>query len=241
MNLTDSQQRDAATYEPGQVIEFHRMAKGVVRDGIKEKRFKSGEQWQVLRRENEAVIIGRSGIEKALPLEQATRFSVFERETFNVAAGDLVRFTKNLRHRGQRFLNNELRKVVSVDNDKVTFDRGAELHLGGAGLHIDQGIAITSHASQGKTVDEVIVSVPVRSFSQANEAQFYVSMSRARYVMHLFTDSKVALREAVMRPSKRLSFFEMLQGVQRENALRAELQKQCENEQAKEQHKGRET
>ncbi len=43
---------------------------------------------------------------------------------------------------------------------------------------------------QAKTVDQVIASVPVRAFSQANKAQFYVSMSRARYAMHLLTDSK---------------------------------------------------
>ena len=49
-------------------------------------------------------------------------------------------------------------------------------------MHLDQGIAVTSHASQAKTVDQVIVSVPVRAFSQANEAQFYLSMSRARWV-----------------------------------------------------------
>jgi hypothetical protein len=28
LNLTDSQQSDAVTYEPGQIVEFHRMAKG---------------------------------------------------------------------------------------------------------------------------------------------------------------------------------------------------------------------
>jgi hypothetical protein len=38
LNLTDSQQRDAITYEPGQIVEFHRMAKGVVRSGVQEKR-----------------------------------------------------------------------------------------------------------------------------------------------------------------------------------------------------------
>src|ERR1700736_3772772 len=41
LNLTDSQQGDAITYEPGQIVEFHRMAKGVVRGGVQEKRFKS--------------------------------------------------------------------------------------------------------------------------------------------------------------------------------------------------------
>ena len=93
----------------------------------------------------------------------------------------------------------------------------------GAALHIDQGIAVTSNASQAKTVDQVIVRVPVRAFSQANEAQFYVSMSRARSAMHLFTDSKVALRDAVTRPSKRLSSWELVEGVEKHRALKAEL------------------
>jgi hypothetical protein len=78
MNLTDSQQRDAVTYEPRQIVEFHRMAKGAVRRGVQEKRFKSGEQWEVLRRKEGAVIVGRGGVEKQLPLDQARKFSVFE-------------------------------------------------------------------------------------------------------------------------------------------------------------------
>jgi hypothetical protein len=56
------------------------------------------------------------------------------------------------------------------------------------------------------------VSVPVESFSQANEAQFYVLMSRAGKAMHLFTDSKAALREAVTRKSARLSLLELIAG-----------------------------
>jgi hypothetical protein len=40
------------------------------------------------------------------------------------------------------------------------------------------------------------------AFSQANEAQFYVSMSHARYAMAVFTDSQVALRDPATRPSK---------------------------------------
>jgi hypothetical protein len=40
----------------------------------------------------------------------------------------------------------------------------------------------------------------VAAFSQTNEAQFYVSMSRARHAMHLYTDSKAALKEAVSAP-----------------------------------------
>jgi conjugative relaxase-like TrwC/TraI family protein len=225
LNLTESQQRDAITYEPGQIVEFHRIAKGAVRNSGKENRFKSGEQWEVLRREEGTIIIGKDHIEKQLPLDQARKFSVFKRREIRLSIGDRVRFTKNVKHHGQKFLNNELRTIVGIDEGKIVFDKG-EMVRNGAGLHIDQGIAVTSHASQAKTVDQVIVSVPVRAFSQANEAQFYVSMSRGRWAMHLFTDSKVALRDAVTRPSKRLSSWELLEGAEKGRALKAELIRQ---------------
>jgi hypothetical protein len=81
------------------------MAKGVVRRGVQEKRFKSGEQWEVLRREEGAVIVGKDGVEKQLPLDKTRKFSVFEREKIMLAIGDRIRFTKNVTHRGQKFLN----------------------------------------------------------------------------------------------------------------------------------------
>lgn len=134
---------------------------------------------------------------------------MFERKQIALSIGDRIRFTKNVKRRGQKFFNNELRTVIGIDEGRIIFDKGEMLRNGSA-LHIDQGIAVTSHASQAKTVDQVIVSVPVRSFSQANEAQFYVSMSRGRCGMLIFTDSKVVLREAVTRRSRRLSFWELV-------------------------------
>jgi hypothetical protein len=160
----------------------------------------------VLRRQEEAVILGKDGVEKQLPPDEAPEFSVFERKQIALSIGDGIRFTKNVKRRGQKFFNNELRTVIGIDEGRIIFDKGEMLRNGSA-LHIDQGIAVTSHASQAKTVDQVIVSVPVRSFSQANEAQFYVSMSRGRCGMLIFTDSKVALREAVTRRSRRRCYI----------------------------------
>lgn len=40
-------------------------------------------------------------------------------------------------------------------------------------VHLDQGIAVTSHASQGKTVDSVIVSAPVSAFAQGIHVSFH--------------------------------------------------------------------
>ena len=159
---------------------------------------------------------------------------MFERKQIALSIGDRIRFTKNVKRRGQKFFNNELRTVIGIDEGRIIFDKGEMLRNGSA-LHIDQGIAVTSHASQAKTVDQVIVSVPVRSFSQANEAQFYVSMSRGRCGMLIFSDSKVALREAVTRRSRRLSFWELVAKADKERASQSELERRRAKPQEKHQ------
>jgi hypothetical protein len=44
---------------------------------------------------------------------------------------------------------------------KIIFDKG-EIIRNGTAIHLDQGIAVTSHASRDKSVDQVIISVPVQ-------------------------------------------------------------------------------
>jgi hypothetical protein len=147
---------------------------------------------------------GGSTLSNEVSQHRKTPFN--DRQKITPSIGERIRFTKNVKHRAQKFLNNELRPVVGIDDGKIIFDKG-EIVRNGANLHLDQGIAVTSHASQAKNVEQVIVSAPVRAFSQANEAQFYVSMSRARFAMHVFTDSKVALRDAVTRPEQAAFFL----------------------------------
>ena len=170
-----------------------------------------------------SVVVVKDGQAKVLPLSQAKSFNVYTQEDLSVAVGDTLRITKNFRIGTRRFRNNELCTVTAIDGESITVGEGRVIKRSGP-LHLDQGIAVTSHASQGKTVDQVIVSVPVAAFSQTNEAQFYVSMSRARHAMHLYTDSKVALKEAVMRPSERLSPLELLEGIKSERSPVAEIQ-----------------
>jgi hypothetical protein len=214
VNLTESQRRDAIYYKLGHVVEFHRRARGG---------FKSGERWVVGRCSSGSVLVVKDGQAKNIPLAQAKSFNVYTQEEVAVAVGDTLRITKNFRVGISRFRNNELCTVTAIDRESITVGDGRVIKRSGP-LHLDQGIAVTSHASQGKTVDQVIVSVPVGAFSQTNEAQFYVSMSRARHAMHLYTDSKVALKEAVMRPSERLSPLELLEGIKSERASVAEMQ-----------------
>jgi len=213
LNLTESERRDPINYESGQVVEFNRMCKGG---------FKSGQQWAVLGRENGDVVVERAGEERRLPLENAKKFNLYGPEQIAVAIGDQIRVSKNFQCNGQKFRNNELLTVTGIREGAISFEKGEIVSRGA--WHIDQGIAVTSHASQGKTVDQVIVSAPVEAFGQTNEAQFYVSMSRARKAMHLVTDSKAALREAVCRPSKRLSPWELIDEAKRKRMLQASME-----------------
>ena len=215
LNFTESQRCDCINYRAGQVVEFHRRARGG---------FKSGERWEVIARDEKAVTVLRAGKRALLPLTQARSFELYERREIALAAGDSVRITKNFRCGVDRFSNNELCLVAAIDQGGIHLEDGRLIKAAEA-VHLDQGIAVTSHASQGKSVDQVIVSVPVSAFSQTNQAQFYVSMSRARAAMYLFTDSKVALREAVCRPSERLSPWELLIGNSREIRQTQQAQK----------------
>ena len=153
VNLTESQRRDPIYYNLGHVVEFHRRARGG---------FKSGERREVGRCSSQNVVVVKDGQAKLLPLAQAKSFNVYTQEEVSVAVGDTLRITKNFRGGTSRFRNNELCTVTAIDRESITVGDGREIKRTGP-LHLDQGVAVTSHASQGKTVDQVIVSVPVRS------------------------------------------------------------------------------
>ena len=74
------------------------------------------------------------------------------------------------------------------------------------------GYVVTSHASQGKTVDNVLIALGSESLAAANREQFYVSASRGREGVRIYTDDKAAMMEAVQGSSARLSATELMQG-----------------------------
>jgi len=80
------------------------------------------------------------------------------------------------------------------------------------------GYAVTSHSSQGKTVDEVLLVASSRSFAAVNREQFYVSISRGRERVHVFTDDADLLARRVTDSHERQAAVELV-------ALRQELVK----------------
>lgn len=187
LDLTEGERADAANYAEGDVLEFHQNAKGFVK----------GEQ----------VTVGPS----PLPLEHAARFQVYRAGELNLSSGDIVRITKNgtTADKKHRLSNGSLHRIRGFDQRgnlilqngwKVSKDFG----------HLAYGYCVTSHASQGKTVDRVFIGQSAESFSASSREQFYVSASRGRYQVIVYTDDKEALLEAVKRSDPRLSATQLV-------------------------------
>jgi conjugative relaxase-like TrwC/TraI family protein len=185
-NFTEAERADPVNYSAGDVVVFHQNAEG----------FKKGER------------INAGG--GALPLDQAARFDVFHSHQLAIAAGDVLRVTRNgtTLDRKHRLNNGQL---VTVK----TFDSRGNLVLGNGWTvskdygFLAHGYVVTSHASQGKTVKRVIIGQSADSMRAASREQFYVSVSRGRERATIFTDDKKALLEAVSRSDDRVAATEL--------------------------------
>jgi ATP-dependent exoDNAse (exonuclease V) alpha subunit len=189
-NLTEAERGDAINYLPGDVLQFHQNAKGFTR--------------------GQRVVVGEGA---ALPLDKASRFEAFRSRSLSLAVGDLVRITHNgFTADGKHRLNNgSLYRIRRFD------DRGNMVLENGWTVsrefgHLAYGYVVTSHASQGKSVQDVFVGQSSQSFPASSREQWYVSVSRAKKRVTIYTDDKQALREAVMQSNDRPSATEFING-----------------------------
>jgi conjugative relaxase-like TrwC/TraI family protein len=183
--LTEAERSDSASYAPGDVLQFHRSAKG----------YRPGQRVQV------------DG--QTLPLDCSKRFSVFHSSTLRLAVGDTVRITHNGHTKDGRRLNNGTIYRVAG------FDKHGDIVLGNGWTvsrdfgHLAYGTVVTSHGSQGKTVDRVFVAQSTTSLAASSREQFYVSCSRARESVTIYCDDKTALRDAVSQSEERVTATEL--------------------------------
>jgi predicted transcriptional regulator len=91
--------------------------------------------------------------------------------------------------------------------------------------HIAHGYAVTSEASQGRTVDKVFVGLSSQSFGAANQRRFYVPVTRGKEQAVVFTDDKKELLKAVQRADNPLSATELAEMSRRKRPLAQRLKK----------------
>src|SRR5262249_200549 len=156
--LTDAEKRDAANYEPGDMIQFHQNAPGYTKGS--------------------RLVVGEGSV---LPLQFVNRFEVYRPAARQVAIGDRIRSTVGSKTKNEKrgMANGALLTVEGFTRrGDLIVDHGwvIDQEFG----HIDHGIAMTSYAVQGKTVHKVFVGVSSDSFPATNQRSFYVPMTRGK-------------------------------------------------------------
>ena len=211
LSWTDAQKKNASQFEPGQRLRFVR----------KTRKFERGETVEVVATMDQpgaghnTLRVRRSdGSEVDFKVGQGPAlFDVGEARELKVAAGDWLLLQAN---HGKDFINGERVQVRDIENGRIALADGRSLP---AGFNtFTHGYAVTSHSSQSKTVDDVLLVASSKSFTAVNREQFYVSISRGRQHCHVFTDDADLLARRVTDSHERKAAVEL-------QALRDDLAK----------------
>jgi conjugative relaxase-like TrwC/TraI family protein len=201
LQWTQAQRADARNYQAGQVVQFHQNIAG----------FRRGERVTVKAHDTGGVLVERqNGWTASLPLDVAARFQVYEARNITLAAGDWLRITQNgFTKEKQRLNNGDLKQVKGFAKDgDIKLANGWVLAKDYGNL--THGYCLTSYSSQSKGVDCVFVAESSESFRAADREQFYVSASRFKEALKIYTDDKRQLLEAVRKSSHRPSATDLV-------------------------------
>ena len=194
----DADKRRSENYQAGLVVQFHQNASGILR----------GERFRIVGSddgEREIKAVNDAEREIILPLDQAKKFQVFEPREINLARGDRLRMTHGGKSEDGRRLNNgDTFTIAKFSREgNIVLDTGAQLHPKHG--HFALGYVSTSHSAQSKNVRDVLVAQSEASFAASSREQFYVSVSRGKQSIRIYTDSRKGLQEAVGNTSARQS------------------------------------
>jgi hypothetical protein len=163
----------------------------------------------------------------ALPIDLAKRFEVYRPVQLALAVGDRILVTaggksKDGEHRlsnGSLFtIEGFTRRGDIVINHDWVIDRNWG--------HITRGYAITSHASQGVTVDEAIVGISSQSLPATTQRTAYVAVTRGKSRVQIFTDDSKELLKAFGRTDDPLSATEISRDMQPQPHVRDWMKEQ---------------
>jgi conjugative relaxase-like TrwC/TraI family protein len=209
LDLTNAQKRDARFYPEGAVVVFNQ----------KIREAEPGAKGKLAGIVKAGVLVEVGGRFVTVSNKMIDRISVCLPRECPVTAGDRLHLKANGRLvAGGRVTNGELVAVKSV-----RADGGIEL-MDGRVLDKEfreflPGYAVTSYGSQGKTVDYVLFSDSTIK-AATNAQQWYVTISRGRRGIRIFTPDKEQLRENVTRSGHRPLALELASGVTPQRGVR---------------------
>jgi conjugative relaxase-like TrwC/TraI family protein len=202
LDLTNAQKRDERFYPKDAVVVFNQ----------KIREAEPGAKGKLAGIVRAGVLVEVGGRFVTVSNKMLDRISVCLPRELAVAAGDRLHLKANRKLAfGGRVINGETVTVKSI-----FADGGIELTDGRV---LDReyreflpGYAVTSYGSQGKTVDYVLFSdSTIKAATSAQ--QWYVTISRGRRGIRIFTPDKEQLRENVTRSGHRPLALELAPGI----------------------------
>jgi ATP-dependent exoDNAse (exonuclease V) alpha subunit len=199
IDLTKAQKRDERFYPADAVIVFNQ----------KVREAEAGAKGKFRGIVNAGVLVEVDGRYVTVANKVLDKITVCHLRETQIAERDRLHLKANRTlASGSRVTNGELVTVKSVRPD------GAIKLADGRVLDSDYreflpGYALTSYGSQGKTVDYVLFSDSTVK-AATNAQQWYVSISRGRRGIKIFTPDKEQLRENITRTGDRSSMIELL-------------------------------
>lgn len=184
---TDAEKTDPTLYEPGDMLQFHQNAPG----------FTKGDRLVI-------------GVGVKPPTALADRFEVYHPIKLELAVGDRIRVTA-----GGKTRDGKHRLINGAVYEIERFTKRGDVVINGGWVidrdfgHLTHAYAVTSHASQGATVDRVFVGLSSQSFPATTDRTAYVALTRGREQVQVYTDDRDELLKAVSRHDEPLSAVEI--------------------------------
>ncbi|MGH7169978.1 MAG: MobF family relaxase, partial [Gemmataceae bacterium] len=202
-HLTDAQKTDPTQYDAGDLIQFHQNAAG----------FKKGSR-----------LVVAEGVRT--PIEHAKRFEAYRPLQLALGLGDRVRVTAGGKTKdGKHRLSNGSMLTVEgfTKRGDIIVDHGWVIDRDFG--HLAHGFVVTSHASQGVTVDKVFIGMSSESFPATYQRTAYVAVTRGKEQAQIFTDDRNELLKAMTRPDEPMSATSLAESTKQKPGLKRGLVK----------------
>jgi conjugative relaxase-like TrwC/TraI family protein len=191
-DLTDAQKRDKRFYQPESILVFNRPTAG----------FKSGSTGKLCGITDRHLLIEADHRIRPVPFKELDKITVCQPKELSLSTGDRLQLKANTQSQdGRRLANGELVTVKKIHADgRIALNDGRVLPKNYR--QFVRGYAVTSYAAQGKTVDYVLFSDSAVK-AATNEQQWYVTISRGRKGVKVFTADKIQLRQNITHSGHR--------------------------------------
>lgn len=205
---TDAQKGSTPYYEPGMVVRFGREYRSLdVASGA------YGTVVSIDVPRHQVKLQMEDGRHVTWSPEKHAKVEAYKKpEERELGIGDELRFTRNNKDLGVN--NGTLGKVTAITDEKIVLDTAkGQITLRSTDKsesHWDYAYAMTVHASQGRTTNDVNFLITADSGRAMGERSFYVGITRPRLDMTIYTNDSDKAKDLIVQEQNKTSAVEKL-------------------------------